>query len=343
MEIEGRPVFAIAGDDVAYRDLVGGTEGPDVEVLQRALIELGYNPGILDGIYGAETASAVEQLYRDSGYHPPAPLVDSSELAAASDDVQATDDLLQLAETELALARTSDANETGDTEINESTLLSLELAVDGARRERQRARHELAQLQRDAATPFPILEYQFVDGLPTNVVALPGQPGSQVDGPAVQLSSDSHGVVVAAVVRDVARRISIGQEAEISFGDGDSSLGLVSWIADVVGPGPSEERYGLLELVPPDQVAVEIKVESAVQVDIDTPALVSFDLNLGDELGPVVPLAAIRSSADGSSWVVVLTDDGQSEAVEVEVKATLDGAAAIAAPGLEEGDRVVLG
>src|SRR5262249_47508406 len=54
-----------------YRDLVDGDVGPDVTQLQRALLSLGYDPGPVDGVYGAATGAAVAALYDARGYPAP--------------------------------------------------------------------------------------------------------------------------------------------------------------------------------------------------------------------------------------------------------------------------------
>jgi peptidoglycan hydrolase-like protein with peptidoglycan-binding domain len=71
IEIAGRPVLALPGRLPAYRDLVDGDDGPDVAQLQRALLSLGYDPGAVDGVYGAATGAAVAALYDACGYRPP--------------------------------------------------------------------------------------------------------------------------------------------------------------------------------------------------------------------------------------------------------------------------------
>ena len=44
-----------------------GARGPEVQELQRLLVKWGYNPGPIDGIFGAKTEQAVLQFQRDRG------------------------------------------------------------------------------------------------------------------------------------------------------------------------------------------------------------------------------------------------------------------------------------
>ena len=50
------------------RILRNGSEGKDVEDLQRRLKAVGYDPGEIDGEYGPNTASAVKALQKDAAY-----------------------------------------------------------------------------------------------------------------------------------------------------------------------------------------------------------------------------------------------------------------------------------
>lgn len=47
-----------------------GSSGPQVKRLQRALAQLGYSPGRVDGGYGPATANAVGQFQRANGLQP---------------------------------------------------------------------------------------------------------------------------------------------------------------------------------------------------------------------------------------------------------------------------------
>jgi peptidoglycan hydrolase-like protein with peptidoglycan-binding domain len=71
-EIDGQPLFALAGKVPAWRDLTPGESGPDVAELQRALAKLGYyDDGDLAGYYGSATEYAVSLLFEHYGYTPP--------------------------------------------------------------------------------------------------------------------------------------------------------------------------------------------------------------------------------------------------------------------------------
>ncbi len=72
-EIDGEPLFALAGRVPAWRDMTPGESGPDVAELQRALASLGYYAdGDTPGFFGAATQEAVSVYYEHLGYTPPA-------------------------------------------------------------------------------------------------------------------------------------------------------------------------------------------------------------------------------------------------------------------------------
>jgi peptidoglycan hydrolase-like protein with peptidoglycan-binding domain len=72
-EIDGEPLFALAGRVPAWRDITPGESGPDVTELQQALARLGYyQDGDTPGLFGAATQEAVALYYEHLGYPPPA-------------------------------------------------------------------------------------------------------------------------------------------------------------------------------------------------------------------------------------------------------------------------------
>src|SRR6516162_1362423 len=71
-EIDGEPLFALAGRVPAWRDITPGESGPDVAELQKALAALGYyTGGDARGFFGTATQDAVSLYYEHLGYTPP--------------------------------------------------------------------------------------------------------------------------------------------------------------------------------------------------------------------------------------------------------------------------------
>lgn len=135
-EVAGRPIIVLRGDFDLYRDLVGGSEGADVEQLQQALINLGYQIDLY-GVLGPETQRAIEQLFNDRGFEP-LPGVPSADLVvqAANDAVadarhQSDEARRVLTAAELAL---------------DDALASPDLADDGPAQEALAAARYVAEL-----------------------------------------------------------------------------------------------------------------------------------------------------------------------------------------------------
>lgn len=66
LEVSGRPMIALKGAVPAYRDLVEGDTGPDVEQLQKALAQIYGTP--TTGTFDSRTASDLKKLYQNAGY-----------------------------------------------------------------------------------------------------------------------------------------------------------------------------------------------------------------------------------------------------------------------------------
>ena len=122
IEVAGRPLFVLEGELPVFRSLTPGLEGPDVLQLEEALERLGLDPGPVDGVYGARTEDAVEEMYRLAGYRAPAvDLGEQATLDGATDRVEAAEDAISQAEGE----STTDG-------LAESELLQLDSFVSQA-------------------------------------------------------------------------------------------------------------------------------------------------------------------------------------------------------------------
>lgn len=147
VEVAGRPLFVLEGELPVFRSLTPGLDGPDVLQLEEALNRLELDPGPVDGVYDAQTEAAVDQLYTEAGYRPPAiDVSDQATLDGASDRVEE-------AEEALASAR-ADAPQTG---LAESVRLELDRSVSAVEQEaaslqaeRTRALAELGQARTQA-------------------------------------------------------------------------------------------------------------------------------------------------------------------------------------------------
>lgn len=70
LEISGRPVFVMHGSVPVFRTMAPGMSGRDISQLQAALSHLGCSTAGDSGVFGADTAKCVANLYRRAGYQP---------------------------------------------------------------------------------------------------------------------------------------------------------------------------------------------------------------------------------------------------------------------------------
>ncbi len=107
VEIAGRPVIALEGLLPVFRSLNPGTEGPDVQQLEEALVRLGLNPGTVDEVYTVDTEAAVRGLYERAGYSAePISLDDEARIQNAADGVRRAEEALRTARSSSAGADT---------------------------------------------------------------------------------------------------------------------------------------------------------------------------------------------------------------------------------------------
>ena len=198
VEVAGRPLLVLEGELPAFRSFTPGLEGPDVMQLEEALARLGLDPGPVDGVYGARTEDAVEELYRQAGYQPPA--VD----IAAQGTLDAAQDRVGVAETALAQAQ-RDAQPTG---LSESERLSMDQSVasaqgnvDSLRAQRDAELRELisardaagAELSRAAAELTAARERHLsaLDGVHPDTGAVPTTAETQALGAERQIAREA--------------------------------------------------------------------------------------------------------------------------------------------------------
>jgi peptidoglycan hydrolase-like protein with peptidoglycan-binding domain len=105
LAVGGRPVFVLKGAVPAFRDLTLGAVGDDVKQLEEALQRLGFDPGPVDGVYDAATASGVTAWYEKAGWTPFGPTEQQRQAVTTARDT-ATKAQQARFQADLALAQT---------------------------------------------------------------------------------------------------------------------------------------------------------------------------------------------------------------------------------------------
>lgn len=377
LEVTGRPVIALRGELPMYRTLRPGMTGPDVEQLEQTLERLGFDPGTVDDSYTAATSRAVEDLYDEVGYEPPAPDEQAqAELDAAQDAVDAADDQVRQAQNalddasqgpsdwellqaeqeveqaEIALEQAQDTGDEGQItqaenqlELAELRLKDLKAGPDTSQQEDalDDARGRLAEAisARDEAA--------VAAGTPvpvTEVFYLSTLP-RRVDvvnvevgdtaESAVMSVSGADMVVNATVSVDEAELLTEDMTAQIDLPTGETVEAAITEIGDVSNEG--EGRPGVtVRLEPQDLTAEQTEMLRGGNVRVVVPV----SSTEGEVLA--VPIAALTAGSGGEERVEV-ERDGDYVLQQVEVGLTADGFAEVEPVDgeLAEGDLVVVG
>jgi hypothetical protein len=301
-ELDGQPLFVLAGTVPAWRDLVPGESGPDVGELQDALASLGYyGGGDTPGYFGPATQDAVAAYYGHLGYPPP-----------SSGGVPAADVVFL------------------------PSLPATVVAVNGARGEQPGQ---------------PFLELAPRGSLALTGELPPGYAGQVKPGLKVSIFDEVTGIHAAGTVADLGTAtitvptgtvVDIGSGAASasagsgSSGSGSSGSGSSSSSSSSGSGGSGATTFIPLAVAPSAPFAAALNGEN-VLVTVET----------GQTEGPVltVPVAAIVTTASGTSYVTVVGRHGTQAQVAVAPGISQNGYVQVTPvrPGsLSAGDKVVV-
>jgi hypothetical protein len=126
----------------------------------------------------------------------------------------------------------------------------------------------------------------------------------------------------------------------------EAADGTITWIATSVGTVGVQERFGTTFAVPNDEVGIEMTLETTMMRLEVARLSATIEVGAGGVPTLIVPLSAIRTSADGGSWVAVLAQNAAGEfetrSVAVTVLDSLSGRASVRSDDLRAGDDVVI-
>lgn len=310
MEISGRPLFVLSGAVPVYRDLRPGQDGKDIAQFQEALEALGFSSGSDEaGYFGSGTKSAVRDFYESIGYEP---------LPASPDDdtlVQAADDAVTQAERALTAAENAvDAAHDSDPPLPAAEIEPLDLAVDYAEEDLDRARESRDDVLAAAGPTVPSGELVFVSRLPARLESTSATVGGAVPEEAVTFATGDLQVVAAL---DGQNRGLVHEQLPVEiFSEvlGEGFTGTVSAVTTTPPAGSSSAEGG-----------AEAGTEYAV-ITADEPIPATFagqDVRVSVIAGAsdgevlVVPVTAISAGVDGRTYVTVLEAGGAQSRVDV--------------------------
>lgn len=344
VEINGRPILALAIGIPLYRDLVAGTVGPDVAALRSELTRLGYDTSTdAPSLFGAATQSAVDQLFKAAGY-------EAAYSAGSRADYEAGVTAAQTnVDDALAAANRSRAAGTIDP--------SLEAAVDEAIAARNQYRDskgvmvrvgEIARLPAAAAAvvgPVPQVGASFAPGDVLLTVALPkpqvhialSQAQASTVSSSTKISVSGSSYSASCKPGDIVATHDSGSD---QTGSGPAS-GDVPETETTTTSSPSSGQAGGSDESSSSDIEMVVGCEPAPALDdVGTDYRATLTTAVaGKHL--VVPVTAVVTAADGNAYVRVERND-HLERTSVTVLAEAGGFVAIESePGeLQAGDRV---
>ena len=302
-EIDGEPLFALAGRVPAWRDITPGDSGPDVAELQQALASLGYYSGVdTPGFFGAATEDAVSLYYEHLGYTPPVtggvPMPDVIFLPSLPAKVVAVN----------------------GTKGQQPGQPFLELAARGS-------------LALAGELP-PAYAAQVKSGLKVKIF-------DEVTG--IHAAGTVAGVGTATTLAPVGAIVNVGGGAGAVAAAGSAGSGSTGSTGAAAGPGSSGSAAnpGATPFIP-----LTVRPSRPLPAALDGENVL-VTVKTGRTEGPVltVPVAAIVTTASGTSYVTVIGPHGNRAQVPVTPGISENGyvqVTPVTAGKLAAGDRVVV-
>lgn len=381
LEVSGRPVFVLSGQIPMFRDLRPGSSGEDIEGLQAALDRLGYDVGSVDGVLGDTTQAAIDALYEDAGFAPPAPSTEEVERIEQAEERRANaEDQLAQAQAQLEQARAGpsradrlqadarvnearDALEALPDEASDADVRRAEEALEIARAARdellaepdtsaeERAVAAAAQERDEAQAQLDRLNAQTGTWFPAGEVVVVEELPQRIDAVAVGRGEPATGelltissseiVLLTEIPAEDVDLVEVGDPVYLRPDGGEERPGQVVELADRPGTDHAGE----------DGYAARVEPEGDADELVGTSVRVRIPVSGTDGEVLAVPLVAVFAAADGTSQVEVVDDGADPDdpnarrTVTVEPGLTADGLVEVTPidGDLAEGDQVVVG
>jgi peptidoglycan hydrolase-like protein with peptidoglycan-binding domain len=348
-EIDGQPLFVLAGAVPAWRTLAPGDSGPDVSELQQALGSLGYYDGDdTPGYFGAATKAAVSAYYQYLGYQAPTTAGTQQAVDQAQQTVTSEEDQIDKLEAQRQTTQVADELAADESQLSkDQSALSSAEAVNGPE--------------------LPLNEVVFLPSLPSTVIAINGGVGQQPGSPFVELSSHGslsltgelppayasqvkpglpvtiydnvagvHATGKIASVGSPTSTVPTGTTVDIGGGGGSSGGSSGSSSSSSSSGSSSSSLFVPVTVTPSSPLPAAMNGDN-VLVTVQT----------GQTEGPVltVPIAAIVTTASGQSSVTVVGSGAQQRTVPVTPGMSANGyvqVTPVTKGSLVAGDNVVV-
>jgi hypothetical protein len=327
VEIAGRPLFAMSLPFAPYRDITGGSEGPDVKAVQGLLRDLGYEPG-RSGKLDARTQQALAKFYRARGYHAPVDATAAEKLAAAQKAVEQ-------AEAAYERAKTPQPTTVGAPPVVPETDLAT------AKEDLAEARTALAAAKVRAGPSLPRNEVVLLPNDGGRVTALHTKVGTVLkDGETPILELNGAAAFVSATVdADQASLLRKGMTSSVlDDTTGQRANAVITSVGTTQTTDSTTGSSGHPVALRFTGASMPASAERSVRVTIPVAASAEAVLS--------VPVTAVFSRPDGSTFLTVQADNGRAEDVTVQTGQIAGGWVEIKpedGTDVAEGARVVVG
>lgn len=341
LELNGRPVLALAGALPVYRDLRPGDTGPDVGQVQASLRAGGASiPAGEDGRFGWATQEAVRRLYESAGYEPRYTQGGRAEVER----------LIEEATLAVELAQGGvDAAGSGDSDAAASARASLRAAES-----------TLAQRRASEGIVLPGHEVVVVGELPGVLIERPVTAGARTEpGSTVAVVGSTDLVVQVEVTPAQSAELDGQAVATVAEPSLDYEAACTIETADVTdGPAPAGEAVpngdgdgagvgagtqGSGNAAPVSGPALVLHCDPAPRLEmVGVNVRVAMTIPRSDGPVLVVPAASVATDAAAASFVEVV-DGERTRRVQVEVgREAVGSVEVVAAAGgeLREGMQV---
>jgi peptidoglycan hydrolase-like protein with peptidoglycan-binding domain len=332
LTVAEHPVFVMAGRIPAFREMAPGTSGVDVAQLQAGLAAAGYGTSPdPTGYYGPGTQASVLAFYKSVGVQPALTSPDAEQtLTSLLSASSSADDALAQAQDKFAEDERSGAAKTKLTADSE--------AVGSAQTKANLARQSLTNAQQTTGAMVPLGEVVFAPQLPERLISLSVAAGATATGTIAEIGSgkvmlsgqtDSSG---QSQLHPGMRATATSDVTGVSFGVTVVNVGTTPLSSSESSGAPGYAvTFSPAEPLPTDVVGQNV----AVTITTASSGVRVFS----------VPVAAVSTSASGSTYVTTILGDHE-RVVMVRLGLSAGGEQAvtpISGGALRPGDQVVIG
>jgi len=321
--------------------------GPDVAQLQSALKTLGYSAaGDKKGHFGTGTSKAVTAFYRAHKFAPlrAEELVPglAESLSAAVDNVTSAQRALRVATDAVANAKRA-SGQPGD------SLPQARREASYAREDLAVANRKLAALQARTGACWPLAEIVYSPSMPASVTSIDAPVGTDLNtatSARIMTLSVGEPRVTTIVPQGSQEGLRVGMDAVVADDiSGEQLPGRVDQLGGFQAAADSDPQTGAAAT--PAGYPVRIAGEKGVPLSwLGRDVRVTITVRQTARPVLVVPVAAVVTSPDDSTWVSVLRSDGGQVPVAVTTGLIAAGQVEVAPTdpaALHAGMKVIVG